>query len=46
MDNTIKLLKSVRHKLTKQQIKTIKGQILAGDRIGALKGLDKILNKR
>lgn len=32
--------------LTKQQYKTIKGQIIAGDVIGAEKGLKKLINKK
>lgn len=39
-------LKASRSMLTKQQYKTIKGQILAGDPQGAMKGLRKILNRR
>lgn len=38
-------LKAVRHKLTVQQYATIKGQILAGDPDGAMKGLRKLLRK-
>ena len=37
------VLKGSRSKLTKQQYKTLKGQILSGDDIGAMKGLTKIL---
>lgn len=36
-------LKACRDKLTKQQYKTLKGQILAGDGEGAMKGLRKLL---
>ena len=36
-------LKVMRHKLTKQQYKTLKGQILAGDSDGAMRGLVTIL---
>ena len=36
-------LKAMRHKLTKQQYRTLKGQILAGDSNGAMKGLVTIL---
>ena len=32
--------------LTKQEYKTIKGQILSGSPEGALKGLERVLNKR
>lgn len=36
-------LKGARHRLTKQQYSTLKGQILAGDADGAMRGLRKIL---
>ena len=36
-------LKVMRHKLTKQQYKTLKGQIIAGDSDGAMRGLVAIL---
>ena len=36
-------LKVMRHKLTKQQYKTLKGQILAGDSNGTMRGLVTIL---
>ena len=39
----LKLLKTHQSKLSRQQYKTIKGQILCGDVTGALKGLRKIL---
>jgi hypothetical protein len=39
----LKTLKSYRGKLTRQQIRTLKGQILAGDAEGAIKGLKKLL---
>jgi len=39
-------LKGCRDRLTKQQYKTLKGQILAGDSDGAMKGLRKILSRR
>ena len=38
-------LKACKDKLTRQQFSTLKGQILAGDIDGALKGLRKILRK-
>lgn len=41
-----KLLNKCRSYLTKQQYKTIKGQIKAGDYIGAEKGLKKLMYKR
>ena len=36
-------LKAMRHKLTPQQYRTLKGQILAGDSDGAMRGLVTIL---
>lgn len=36
-------LKACRDRLTKQQYRTLKGQILAGDADGAMKGLRKVL---
>lgn len=36
-------LKACSHRLTSQQYKTLRGQILAGDPDGALKGLRKLL---
>ena len=38
-------LKAARPKLTPQQYRTIKGQILAGYPVGAMKGLEKLLGK-
>lgn len=38
-------LNRARGHLTKQQYKTLRGQILAGDHIGALRGLKKILER-
>lgn len=39
-------LKASRSKLTKQQYRTLKGQILAGDPDGAMKGLTKLLGRK
>ena len=39
-------LRAYRHCLTQQQFKTLRGQILAGDPVGAMKGLQNILEKR
>ena len=39
-------LKQRRKYMTRQQIRTIKGQILSGNIIGAMKGLDKILARQ
>lgn len=38
-------LKAHRAKLTPQQYRTLRGQVLAGDDAGALKGLQKILRR-
>lgn len=40
-----KRLKESKQYLTKQQYKTIKGQLIAGDLKGAEKGLNKLLRK-
>ena len=45
INNSIKTLKKYKYKLTKQQYKTLKGQIIHGDIIGFKKGLIKILNR-
>lgn len=42
----LRVLKGNRVKLTRQQYKTLRGQILAGDDIGAMKGMLKILNEK
>lgn len=39
-------LKARRSDLTAQQYQTLRGQVLAGDGAGALKGLEKILNRK
>jgi hypothetical protein len=36
-------LRSAKNRLTRQQFKTLRGQILAGDPAGAMKGLRAIL---
>lgn len=36
-------IKACQNKLTPQQYRTIRGQVLAGDAEGALKGLKKLL---
>ncbi|MBC8580161.1 MAG: hypothetical protein E6590_07520 [Clostridiales bacterium] len=41
----LKFLKANRHTLSKQQYKTIKGQMICGDVTGALKGLAKVLSR-
>jgi hypothetical protein len=42
---TLILLKGYRHFLTAQQYKTLRGQVLAGDAEGAMRGLRKLLAK-
>ena len=42
----MKQLKENRSQLTRQQIRTLKGQALAGDTAGAIKGLHKILKNK
>lgn len=42
---SIQILKKYRDRLTTQQYKTLRGQILAGDRKGAAAGLQKILER-
>ena len=37
------LLKKYKNKLTRQQLRTFKGQILGGDYIGFQKGLKKVI---
>lgn len=44
--NAMMFLKAYRRQLTPQQYKTLKGQVLAGDSVGAMKGLEKIMAKR
>lgn len=39
-------LRSTRHLLSKQQYRTLRGQILAGDSSGAMKGLRSVLRHR
>lgn len=45
MNEYFALLRKYKYKLTKQQLKTFKGQILSGDYNGFIKGLKKVLNK-
>lgn len=40
------LLRKHRNQLTSQQIKTLKGQALTGDPEGAMRGLQRILERR
>ena len=39
-------LKACREKLTKQEYTSLRGQILAGDSVGAMRGLQTILERR
>ena len=41
--STLILLKGARQRLTAQQYRTLRGQVLAGDSAGAMKGLRKLL---
>lgn len=43
--NYYKSLNKYKNKLTKQQYNTLKGQIRAGDCLGALIGLNKIISR-
>jgi hypothetical protein len=43
---TRKLIKKYIHLLNRQQVKTLNGQIKAGNEEGALKGLSKILKRQ
>ena len=45
MEAFLEQLKGYRHLINKQQLKTLRGQALAGDVEGARKGLQKILKK-
>lgn len=43
--NAMMFLKAYRSKLSHQQYKTLRGQVLAGDPQGAMKGLKRLLNR-
>lgn len=45
IDEALKQLRANHGRLTRQQFKTLKGQILAGDPAGALKGLQRLLQQ-
>lgn len=45
MNEYLKLLKKYRNKLTRQQLLTLRGQVLNGDIDGFKKGLQKCLSK-
>ena len=38
-------LKTARRSLTRHQYRTLRGQIIAGDAAGAMRGLDKLLKR-
>ena len=42
----LRLLKRARPALTLQQTRTIRGQILAGDTSGAMRGMNRLLKER
>lgn len=42
---TMKILRNSRKFLTRQQYKTLKGQVLSGDIDGALRGLQTLFNR-
>lgn len=46
METFLEQLKGYRHLINKQQLKTLRGQALAGDVEGARKGLQKILSRK
>lgn len=43
---TLQAIKANAGRLTRQQVKTLRGQALAGDIDGAIKGLEKILKRK
>lgn len=43
--DALKRLNQYKKRLTRQQLKTLRGQILAGDLTGAEKGLNKLTQK-
>lgn len=45
MYEALKALEKNKHKLSPQQYRTLKGQILAGDIEGAIKGFKRIMRK-
>jgi len=44
--NVFKILKKHKNQLTKQQYKTLIGQAIAGDTLGVIKGLNRLLQKQ
>lgn len=45
MKQALVALRMARHLITPQQYRTMRGQVLAGDKEGAMRGLQKILKK-
>lgn len=43
--NAMMFLKACQRKLSRQQYKTLRGQVLAGDSQGAMKGLKRLLDR-
>ena len=46
IDAALRAIKANAGSLTRQQIKTLRGQALSGDADGALKGLERILRRK
>lgn len=46
VDDAMRVLYLHKARLTGQELKTLRGQVRAGDTIGAMRGLDKILRRR
>ena len=46
INSTMNILKSYRHILTVQQYRVLKGQCIAGDFMGARKGLTRLLKRQ
>lgn len=44
--NSLLTLKGARPRLTVQQYRTLRGQVLAGDAAGAMRGLQKTLDRK
>lgn len=46
LNETLRAIKANAGSLTRQQIKTLRGQALAGDIDGAIKGLERLLERK
>jgi hypothetical protein len=46
IDAALRAIKANAGSLTRQQIKTLRGQALSGDADGAIKGLERILRRK